>query len=96
MAKFIEFLFMFLIFSFAIFAVLGSMQTIHSVNAGNCWEDVNGTLQNCSLSNNDYRMLNNTYNTYVQTSSIQNYLMWFLLLGVIVSAVLLFSNLRRN
>jgi hypothetical protein len=40
--------------------------------------------------------LNNTYNTYVQTSSIQNYLMWFLLLGVLVSAVLLFGSLRRN
>ena len=96
MAKFIEFLFMSLIFSFAIFAILGSMQTIHSVNAGNCWEDANGTLQNCSLSNNDFKQLNDTYNMYVQTSSIQNYLMWFLIVGVLVSAVLLFGSLRRN
>jgi hypothetical protein len=96
MAKFIDFLLLFLIFSFAIFAFLGSIQTIRSVNTGNCWEDANGTLQNCSLSNNDFKLLNNTYNTYAQTSSIQNYMLWFLLVGVIVSAVLLFTTLRRS
>jgi hypothetical protein len=96
MANFIEFLFMFIIFSFSIFALLGAIETVHTVNAGNCWEDANGTLQNCSLSDNDYRLLNNTYNTYAQTSSIQNYLIWILLLGCLVSGVMLFSKLRRN
>jgi hypothetical protein len=96
MAKFIDFLLMFLIFAFAILATLGAVTTIHSVNTGNCVGDVNGTLQNCSLSNNDYALLNNTYNTYAQTSNIQNYLIWFVLLGVIISAVMLFSKLRRN
>lgn len=96
MAKFIEFLLMFLIFGFAIFAVLGAITTIHSVNAGNCWKDINGTLQNCSLSNNDFNLLNNTYTTYAETSSIQNYLIWIVLLGVIISAVMLFTKLRRS
>jgi hypothetical protein len=96
MAKFIDFLLMFLIVSFAIFAVLGSVQNIRSVNVGNCWEDANGTLQNCSLSNNDYKLLNNTYNTYAQTSSIQNYILWFLLLGVLMSVVFFFTSLRRS
>jgi hypothetical protein len=96
MAKFIDFLLMFLIFTFAILATLGAVTTIHSVNTGNCVGDVNGTLQNCSLSNNDYALLNNTYTTYAVTSNIQNNLLWILLLAVIISAVMLFSKLRRN
>lgn len=96
MANFISYLLMFLIFSFASFALLGAIETVHTVNVGNCWRDSNGTLQNCSLSNNDYALLNNTYTTYAQTSGINNYLMWFLLVSSIVSAVLLFAKLRRN
>jgi len=96
MAHFIESLMMFLIFAFATFAVLGAITTVHNVNAGNCWRDTNGTLQNCSLSNNDFALLNNTYTTYAQTSSIQNYLLWFLILVVIISAVMLAAKLRRN
>jgi len=96
MANFISSLLMFLIFSFAIFAFLGAIFTIHTVNAGNCWKDENGTLQNCSLSNNDFALLNNTYTTYAQTSSIGNYLIWLLLLAVIISAVMLFSKNRGS
>ena len=96
MANFIEFLLMFLIFSFAIFAVLGAIETVHTVNAGNCWKDANGTLMNCSLSNNDFNLLNNTYTTYAMTSGIQGYMIWFLILGVVVSGVMLFTKLRRS
>jgi hypothetical protein len=96
MASFVESLLLFLIFVFAIFASLGAIQTIRSVNVGNCLEDANGTLQNCSLSNNDYKLLNNTYNIYAQTSSIQNYLIWLLLVVTLISAVMLFAKLRRK
>jgi hypothetical protein len=96
MSQFINFLLLFLIFAFSIFAVLGAIVTVHDVNIGNCVGDVNGTLQNCSLSNNDFALLNNTYTTYAYTSSIQNYLLWILLAGVIIGAALLFSKLRRS
>jgi hypothetical protein len=96
MADFIESMSIFLIFAFSIFALLGAMETVHTVNVGNCWSDTNGTLQNCSISNNDYALLNNTYMTYAQTSSIMNYLLWILLVVVIVAGVMLFARLRRN
>lgn len=95
MARFIDSLFLFVIFSFSIFALLGAITTIHSINTGNCIPDVNGTLQNCSISDNDYGLLNKTYTTYAQTSSIQNYLLWFIVLIVIISALMLFTKIRR-
>jgi hypothetical protein len=96
MAKLIDSLLLFVIFAFAILAVLGAITTIHDVNVGNCVGDVNGTLVNCSLSNNDYALMNNTYTTYAYTSGIMNYLLWFLLLAVIIGVVLLFSKLRGS
>jgi hypothetical protein len=93
MKDFLGFFLLFAIFGIAIYALLGGLSIIHSANVGDCAPDVNGTIVNCSLSDDDYAQLNKTSTILGQTTQIESTMLWVILLGVIVSGAVL---LRRK
>lgn len=92
----IEALIGFVLFGIVLYAGIGSIGTIHSVNNGNCATAANGTLENCSLSNADYNQLNNTQNYYSNTFGILVPLQWLLVVGVIISALFILAGLTHR
>jgi hypothetical protein len=93
MKDFLGFLLLFAIFGIVLYSFIGSLGVIHSANVGDCAPNENGTLENCSLSDQDYALLNKTGTVIGQTAQIESIMMWVLLLGVLVSGFLL---LRRT
>jgi len=95
MKDFLGFFLLFAIFGVAVYASIGALSAIHSVNIGDCATDENGTLVNCSLSDADYMQLNKTATIIGATTQIETSMIWVLLMGVIISGMLLLKRKKQ-
>lgn len=79
----------------AAFIALTTLSQTHSLAQGNCAYNATGSLVNCSLSNNDYTLINTTATQYGTIFSTFSPVIWVLAVLVIVVVFLALANVLK-
>ena len=94
MNDFLTFLLGFIVVAVAITIGFGALQTVHSVNYGNCNQAENGTWENCTLSNADANQLQKSEIAVSAIFGQLSYVQWILIAGTLITVVFFFTKRR--
>ena len=96
MSNVIETGFIFFILLVGGYIAFGSLLTTHTINAGDCAYNATGGLENCSLSNNDFKLINNTATQAANTFNTFSQINWVIGLALLVSVCMTFMYFTKR
>ena len=92
-----EILFIFFIILIGGWFAITSISQNNSLTLGNCnWNDTSGHVQNCTLSDNDYKMLNSSAAQSGTILTVFSNLNWITLATLLMSCLILMTLILKK